>query len=394
MANAGIYIHIPFCLRKCFYCDFFSVPTDDPAVRKSYADALIKEIEFYGVKYGKAAGGGMKIDSLFFGGGTPSLMEPELIASVLEAVRENFDVTADCEISAECNPATLSASKLAGYKAAGINRLSIGAQSFDDEILQNLGRVHRASDIGRTVTMAREAGFDNLSLDLMFAVPGQDMAKWKKSLARALELKPQHLSFYSLEIAENTVFGRMFERGELKETPVESDRGMYSYAIDTLQKAGYRHYEISNAALPGRECRHNMKYWDFSDYIGIGAGAHSFVRGARYSNVANLEVYIDAMRGQAICAQAVTADCAENYYINKEADSAAEYVFTALRTEHGVVFEDFERKIGRKFWNFYSEVRGDFDKFVSGGFAVSDDRHIALTRKGIDISNKIMAIFV
>lgn len=377
---AGIYVHIPFCLKKCFYCDFFSKPIDDAALRKAFAEALLREIAFYGQKYGKK----LAVDTIFFGGGTPSLMEPGLMSAILDGLREAFDVAPDAEITAECNPATLTPEKLEGYRTAGINRLSIGVQSFDDKILARLGRIHRAADAIDTVAMARAAGFDNINLDLMFAVPGQGIGEWRESLKQALALKPEHLSFYSLEICENTVFDKLFRTGELQETPIEEDRRMYSIAMEETEKAGYEHYEISNAALPGRECRHNLKYWAFEEYLGLGPSAHSFMDGERFSNIRDIEKYLAAGAGEAV----------ESRHQNTFEDSVSEYVFTALRTKRGVVFADFAEKFGREFWDVYAEQRSEFEEFVRGGFAFCGDSRIALTRKGIDVSNRIMAMFV
>ena len=348
--NSGIYPHIPFCRKKCLYCDFYSEPCDDARLRAEYTKALIGEINYYGQKYSK----NLKADTIFFGGGTPSLMEPELIDSIIKALKGAFSITEDAEITMECNPATLDNEKLRGYKAAGVNRLSIGSQSFDEEVLSGLGRIHSAKDIEATVKAAREAGFDNISLDLMFAVPKQTMAKWKDSLEKTLSLKPEHLSFYSLEIAER------------------------------IKAAGYNHYEISNACLPGREARHNLKYWNLSDYLGFGPSAHSYMKGERHSNLADLRRYIEAGG----------VDCIEESYINDLEDDAVEYTFTALRTKDGVLFETFRQKFGQEFWDFHSEAKKEFEGYVQGGFAEEDCEHIALTQKGIDISNKIMALFV
>lgn len=397
MMPAGIYIHIPFCLRKCFYCDFYSEATNDEHVRKGYTRALLKEIGFYGAKYGKT----FIADTVFFGGGTPSLMEPELIEKILRMLKKNFFIAQDSEITMECNPATLTAEKLMKYRKLGVNRLSIGGQSFDDEILRKLGRVHKAEDIAKTVELARKAGFGNISLDLMFAVPGQTMDKWKDSMEKALCLKPEHLSFYSLEISENTVFGRMFREGRLRETPVEEDRRMYHTALDMTDKAGYNHYEISNCALKGRECRHNLKYWNLSEYMGLGAAAHSYIKNTRYSNLDNIIQYSHTMWSQDVASniriegsEAFGADCVVESSVNTYMDNVSDYTFTALRTKQGVVFEDFRKRLKNEFWDIYALQRAEFEMFVQKGYAESDGRHIALTRKGIDISNRIMSLFV
>ena len=249
--------------------------------------------------------------------------------------------------------------------------------------------------------LARQCGFDNINIDLMFAIPGQTMDIWLDTLRKAVVLSPEHLSFYSLEIAPGTVFGRMAEEGTLRETPVSADRRMYKRAVEETGKAGYVHYEISNAALPGKECRHNLKYWNFESYMGLGASAHSFIGGVRYANVNDTEGYINAMNREDLSAErrlgtseVFGAGCVSDYHINTFRDNAAEIAFTALRTRRGLVFSDFYRKTRREFWEIFDKERPAFEEFVRGGYAVSDSYHIALTLKGIDISNKIMALFV
>ena len=394
---AGIYVHRPFCLRKCFYCDFFSRPVDNFELRREYTRALIYEIAFYGEKYGK----NLKADTIFFGGGTPSLMEPKFIDSIIDALKKNFSISKQCEITMECNPATLTEDKLSGYKAAGVNRLSIGAQSFSDKILEGLGRLHKAADIEENFRLARKAGFENINLDLMFAVPGLITREWRRTVKKALNLRPEHLSFYSLEIAEGTVFDRMISDGVLRETPEGMDRRMYEVCLEEVCRAGFNHYEISNAALPERECRHNLKYWNFNEYLGIGASAHSFINRVRFSNINSIEYYIDAMKKQDTAkgcklgdSRVFGAGCVDHYHINSQTDNVSEYTFTALRTKRGVALRDFERKFDVDFWDVFRSEKERFEEYVRSGHAVSDSSHIALTHKGINISNKIMALFV
>ena len=394
---AGIYIHIPFCIRKCHYCDFFSIACDDPEMRKSYAMALLQEISYYGKCYGKD----FVADSIFFGGGTPSLMEPELINNIISALKRNFTITEDVEVTMECNPATLTPEKLAGYKDAGVNRLSIGVQSLNDEVLEELGRLHTSEDVVKTFKMARKAKFDNISLDLMFSVPKQGIRDWRSVVKRTAGLKPEHMSIYSLEIAENTEFGRRLKNHEMEEQIFSVDRTMYRIALEALRKRGLYRYEISNVARPGKECRHNLKYWSLEDYMALGTGAHGYIKGVRYSNVSNIENYISMMKNQDLFnlnklgeSEAYGADCVDYYHINSFMDNVSEYTFTALRTRGGVDFKKFEEMFNRSFWDVYSNEKEEFDSYVRSGFAVSDDEHIALTLDGIDISNRIMAIFV
>lgn len=394
---AGIYVHIPFCLRKCPYCDFYSVPKDDRTLRREYTEALMKEAAFYGARYGKD----LIVDSIFFGGGTPSLMEPQYMEAIIRSLFKHFNVTENCEITMECNPATMNAQKAEGYRKAGVNRISIGAQSFDDDVLKGLGRLHNAADIRKTFAAARDKGFDNISLDLMFAVPGLTAAIWKDTVKKAVEMKPDHLSFYSLEIAEDTEFYRMMKDGMISETSQATDRRMYASCLEIISDAGFRHYEISNGARFGKECMHNLKYWSFDEYIGLGASAHSFIGGVRFSNIASVKYYMQTMEKQDIAkgrhigqTPVEAAGCVDSFHINSRQDNYSEYVFTALRTDRGVVFEDFTRKTKGEFWDVFSQVKDGFEKYVDNGYAVSDTHHIGLTVKGIDISNKIMALFV
>lgn len=394
---AGIYIHIPFCIRKCHYCDFFSKAIDDPEKRKLYTLALLQEIAFYGAKYGKD----FKADTIFFGGGTPSLMEPELIYKIIQALKKNFTIDENTEISMECNPATLTKKTLAGYKEAGVNRLSIGVQSMDDEVLEEMGRLHKSNDIGKTMNMCKKTGFDNVSFDLMFSVPKLGIKKWRSTVKRASGLKPDHISFYSLEIAENTEFWRRLRAGEIREQLASIDRVMYHMAIEILEKRGFHQYEISNMALPGKECRHNKKYWSMEEYMGLGAGAHAFIGGVRYSNICDIDEYITMMKNQDLTSESKLgrtkvygADCVDNYHVNTVEDNMSEYVFTGLRTSKGIVFKDFQKTFGKEFWSIFGHEKEEFESYVRGGFAVSDEDHIALTKSGMDISNRIMVLFV
>ena len=394
---AGIYIHIPFCIRKCYYCDFFSKPIDDREVRKEYTKALLQEISFYGKKYGKD----LKADSIFFGGGTPSLMEDELIDKIIKALKGAFDIADDCEITMECNPATADYERLVGYKNAGVNRISVGAQSFRDELLENLGRVHKVEDTRTTIRLARKAGIKNVSVDLMFAIPGLGPINWRKTIKAAVGTKATHISFYSLEIAEDTEFGRRHKEGRLKETSIFIDRKMYHDAIKILKQKEFNHYEISNMARPGFECRHNLKYWTFEDYLGLGASAHGFIKGVRYSNISDIDGYINQLHNQDFSSDRLLgkegvygAACVDSFYVNTYEDNVSEYVFTALRTSAGVNFKDFKEKMKNDFWDVFGAQRNEFESYVKEGYAISDDEHIALTPYGMDISNSIMALFV
>lgn len=406
MRNIGIYIHIPFCLRKCPYCDFYSVAevqqgkAETDAMRGRFVKAICREIEAGGRKYGFAApeGESRQVDTIFFGGGTPSLLSADELEGILTAVKKSFPIWENAEISMECNPATASAARLAAYRNLGINRLSIGAQSFDDGVLRILGRLHSSADTLRTVEEARRAGFDNISLDLMFAIPDQTEEIWKDTLRQALELDPQHISFYSLEFMDGTPFTRQLEKGEIAETEAEADRKMYRMALDILEEGGFGQYEISNAAHGiGNVCRHNMKYWGLEEYLGFGPSAHSYMvgsdgRGMRFNNVSSIEKYLKSWEDHL---EDVGASAVEAFSENTLIDDVSEYIFTGLRKNSGIDLGDFRRRFGKDLWEFYGDqVREEFEEYAEGGFAVETDEKIRLTVKGMNISNRIMALFV
>ena len=423
MNNLGIYIHIPFCLRKCPYCDFYSVAeaqvgaAETVDLKGRFVKALCREIAAGGRKYGMSAGekacfkekqreGSRKVDTIFFGGGTPSLLSADELEEILTAVKKSFPISKNAEISIECNPATASAEKLAAYRNLGINRLSIGTQSFDDRVLKILGRMHNSADTLRTVEEARRAGFDNISLDLMFAIPGQTEKIWKDSLRQALELKPQHISFYSLEFMDGTPFTRKLEKGEIAETDAEADRKMYRMALDILTEEGFEQYEISNAAHGTRNiCRHNLKYWSLEEYLGFGPSAHSYMtgadgRGMRFNNVNSIEIYLksweDTLEDEGLSAgQPEVPSAVEAFSENTLMDDVSEYIFTGLRKNSGIELGDFRSRFGKNLWEFYGEdVREKFVEYAEGGFAVKTDENIRLTVDGMNISNRIMALFV
>lgn len=397
--NKGLYIHIPFCLQKCHYCDFYSEAGTSSDFRAKYVDAICREIEWFGGRQGLASQQSRQnrqnwqVDTVFLGGGTPSILEEEQTERIISAVFDNFSVAKDAEISMECNPATLTEKKLSAYRSAGINRLSLGVQSMEPTILKIMGRAHKPEDVIDNVKLARKAGFDNMNLDVMFGVPGQNMEIWKDTVRKVLDMEPEHLSFYTLEVAEGTEFYRRLAGGLLNETAPEEDRKMYHWMLETLDKAGYEHYEISNAAKAGYQCRHNLKYWSLEDYIGIGAAAHSFIANRRFSNEANASRYIDAVLG-AETAAAITPPWAEWSQENSWEDSITDYMFTALRLVKGVEKTDFAEKFGKEFWAAFADRKSQFEQYVAQGDAGEDGERIWISRQGMDIANEIIAIFL
>jgi len=392
----GIYIHIPFCVKKCAYCDFLSFEGQDVLIHKVYAKALISEIESHALAYGND----YSVDSVFIGGGTPSLILPSMIDDILRTIKDRFNMGINAEITIEANPKTLTEVKLESYLNSGINRISIGAQSFNDFMLRIMGRPHFAEDIPATFAMARNAGFQNINLDLIFAVPGQDMNIWKDTLRKAIGLDPEHISFYSLQIEKGTKFYELFETGPYEKISDRLDREMYHYAVMRLQDAGYTRYEISNAARSGYECRHNIKYWTLEDYLGAGVSAHSYVGGKRFGNTKDIETYIELNLEPQLVedengndSEVAYKRLRESSHENSTADDISEYMFTGLRMMKGVGLDDFERRFGRPMKHVYSNHWLWIERHIQEGSLIVENGRIMLTDKGIDISNKVMGDF-
>ena len=392
----GIYVHIPFCVQRCPYCGFYSNAGRSPAEIHDYFGLLKNEL---GIKKALMEHG-YTVDSVYFGGGTPSLADTDDIAGLIDEIRGSFSLADDAEISLEYNPGTLSGSKLAALRAACVDRLSIGAQSFDDEILGTLGRIHSKEDTIRAFYDAREAGFSNINLDLMFAVPGMSMASWESTLASTLELGPEHVSYYSLQIEEGTEFYNDYRSGKLDVIPDGIDREMYHRTLDMLEAGGYGQYEISNSSLPGFECRHNLKYWTFADYLGIGASASSFIGGVRTTNA--FDEYFRLMTGAPDDIHHEDGEELEKFVMglssehhrNSGFDDMSEYVFTALRLKKGVDLGDFRERFGMGLYEAFPEAKEELGSFIDGGYIKEDAGKLRLTREGFDISNKIMSLFV
>jgi oxygen-independent coproporphyrinogen III oxidase len=291
----SLYVHIPFCTRKCVYCDFYSIET--VALMEGFLGALEKEIAL-----SADAGKGEVFDTLFFGGGTPSLMAVSQLDRVMRSLRSAFAIAPGAEITLEANPGTVSRETLSGYRSLGVNRLSIGVQSFDEQELRFLGRIHNAGDAERCVSLAREAGFANVSVDLIYSLPGQSVEQWERTLSRALALRPDHVSAYSLIVEDDTPLARMVSAKLVSPNPVDAEAALYDHTMQRLADAGFEHYEVSSYARPGRRSLHNSAYWSHAGYLGFGPSAHSFWRtgpgGAhvRWANVAAVSRYCDSLR--------------------------------------------------------------------------------------------------
>ena len=394
----GIYVHIPFCIRKCLYCDFLSAPSDE-TTRESYVNALLAEIDAQAPLYK-----GFQVHTVFFGGGTPSLLMPEQTAAILERLYQRFSFLPEkeMEITLEANPGTLTEEKLRAWRQAGVNRLSIGLQSAHDEELKSLGRIHTWKEFLWGYEAARRAGFSNLNIDLMSALPGQSVDSWMDTLENVVELRPEHISAYSLIIEEGTPFYDWYgpqdaaseKRQMEKRKPLpseEEDRLMYERTGEYLAKRGYGRYEISNYALPGFTCRHNLAYWERTDYAGFGLGAASLRENVRWSNTAELAEYL-AHAGQT----------SEETRIKKEMsrlsiqDQMEEFMFLGLRKTEGVSASTFERLYGKPLEAVYEEL---VERLIREGLLLRYQKEdgsvfFRLSDKGIDVSNYALAMFL
>lgn len=375
--TASLYLHIPFCHTRCHYCDFNTYAGILP-LREPYVRALLKEISLAGEMARLPSGEPRRAPTIFFGGGTPSLLTAAQIARLLAGCRLAFAVDEDAEISLEANPGTLDLPHLQKIRAAGIQRLSLGAQSFDAELLHTLGRIHTPEEIGQAVHQARQAGFRSLNLDCMFGLPAQTMHHWHKTLDQALMLRPEHLSLYSLIIEEGTPFFTWTHEGRI--TPGDEDlcADMYEYARERLRTEGYTHYEISNWALPGHQCQHNLTYWWNLPYIGLGAGAHSFFAGARSSVVREPREYIRLLaRGQRPLAESAEVS---------RLQEITETAFLGLRTLAGLHLPTFKQRFGESFDDFVGERLRPVEE---AGLLTRTHDWLRLSARGLLLGNEV-----
>lgn len=382
-----LYIHIPFCARKCAYCDFLSFVAPERAYR-DYMDKLIEEI------YGQSGNfAGYCVTTVFVGGGTPSVLPAFLIEELFAVLYECFDIAEDAEITLESNPGTLTMEKLETYRQSGINRLSIGLQSADDQELRYLGRIHSYDDFLKSYQRARQAGFENINVDLMSALPGQTVHSWKTTLRKVMMLKPEHISAYSLIIEEGTPFyarygGEILNRGGeevLPDLPDEdADREMYHLTKELMHAQGYGRYEISNYARPGYECRHNIGYWNGTEYLGLGLGASSYTFGFRYHNTTDFKEYLSLnLREGGAAARDIQELSLE--------DRMEEFMFLGLRMMQGVSGSEFLERFGQNMWNVYGDV---LPRLQEQGLIEVDAPWVRLTELGIDVSNVVLSEFL
>lgn len=381
MNKLELYFHIPFCVRKCLYCDFLSAPADK-TVQNAYMEALIKETVCRAGEYEKYLA-----DTIFIGGGTPSAVDAEWMEKLLSAVYQNFRVSDKAEITMEVNPGTVDADRLEQYKKAGVNRLSIGLQSADNEELKRIGRIHSWEDFEKTYRLVRQAGFANVNVDVMSALPGQSVDSYCNTLQKILALNPppEHISAYSLIVEEGTPFYRMREEGKLPLPDEDEERLMYEQTENILGQAGYERYEISNYAKKGYECRHNCGYWRRTEYVGFGIGAASLVRETRFQNENSLSQYLDN-----------PLECRNAVQRLDENDCMEEFMFLGLRMTAGVSMSEFEKCFSRSMDDVYREVirKNCADGLLCVRKCADGDRRVALTKRGLDLSNYVMAQFL
>jgi oxygen-independent coproporphyrinogen-3 oxidase len=372
--SLGLYVHIPFCSAICNYCNF-NRGLFDAALKERYVAALLAEIA--------EAGDGSPADTIYFGGGTPSLLEPSEVRAIIETCRRAWDVASYAEITLEANPETATPERLAGFRAAGVNRLSIGVQSFSDAELRRLSRLHSADKATAAFRAARVTGFDNVSLDLMMWLPQQSVPQWLESVDALIELGPEHASMYLLEIYPNAPLRDAMARGAWSVAPEDDAAEMYLSGLDRMDNAGYVQYEISNVARPGRESRHNLKYWTDGEWLGFGCGAHSTRRGVRWKNRAAPEEYIAAVTagGQLATDRRVLTD----------AERLEEALFMGLRLNDGLDLQEVKSRYAVDVWQEYGR---ELQPFVDGGLLVYDGRSLRMPRQGMLLAHEVMAVFI
>ncbi len=374
--DLGVYIHIPFCLRKCKYCDFLSFVSDDETMKK-YVESLCKEIRGFFLKEKE-----YQVTTVYLGGGTPSILKAEWISKILTTLKEHAFIVPEAEISTEANPGTITEEKLKVYKECGINRLSIGLQSTEAKELSYLGRIHSYEEFLEGYHLARKTGFTNINIDLMSAVPYQNMETWNKTLDRVLSLKPEHISAYSLIVEEGTPF---YEDENLDALIPDEDteREMYEITENILSEQGYHRYEVSNYSLPGKECAHNILYWKRGDYIGFGLGASSCIRETRFKNTDDMKEYLSQPWKE--------LSAREEIEILPIEEQMAETMILGLRMTEGVSKEEFLNRYHVSMEKVYGDI---IKKYIEKGLLTYKDGFVRFTKQGLDLSNMVLCEFL
>ena len=375
---AGLYIHIPFCKSRCSYCDFATdVWRSDEGVER-YVSALEREISTFEFRISNSETA--EIDTVYFGGGTPSLLSPSQLDRIRKLVVKRFDVNSNAEITLEMNPATVTPKKLAAFRSSGVNRASFGVQTFDDRALKLLARGHDADDARTTFKMLRDAGFDNISFDLIAGLPGQTLDNWRENLDEAIVMSPEHLSLYLLEIHEGTPLADQVRSKRQPQPDSELAAEMYELMLDRLAAAGYLQYEISNFAKPGFESRHNSKYWTLDPVFGFGVSAHSFDGHQRYANERDTAKYVALLERNE-----------SPEVMREDIDEASEFIFLGLRLENGISLLDYKQRFDR---DLMGEFSSEIARLISDGLVQDNKDRLKLTRLGKLYSNEVFAVFV
>jgi oxygen-independent coproporphyrinogen-3 oxidase len=373
MKEMSLYIHIPFCKQKCLYCDFPSYAGKESLINE-YIRALNEEILRKCSKY--------KIASIFVGGGTPSYLNEINLESLLKTINL-LDFKDEFEFTIECNPGTLNEEKLALMKNYNVNRISMGLQTTNDNILKEIGRIHSFEEFKKNYNQARKAGFENINVDLMFGLPNQSMKDWKVSLEDVMSLEPDHISAYSLIIEEGTCFYNLYNNDKLNIPNEEEERSMYLFTKGFLEDYGYNQYEISNYAKVNKECFHNKVYWKCNEYLGLGVSASSFVDEKRFKNIDDIKIYIEKINNN--------EDVTEEIHVNNINDDMEEFMFMGLRMIEGINLKTFKKRFGKDVFDIYDEV---IKNNIKKGLLVVDSGKLYLSEKGIELSNYVMSDFI
>ena len=363
----GLYVHIPYCVKKCNYCDFCSLPQGGAGVPDDYVEALCAEIASY------KRDDRLCLDTVYFGGGTPSLLSPLQMEKIVLEICNAFYISESAEITLEANPGTVTEEKAVAYKRLGFNRVSLGLQSIHEKEMKKLGRIHNYQDFLSSFNLLRKAGFDNINVDLMYGIPYQSKDSFKETLDAVIGLSPEHISAYGLILEAGTP---LFSEIDVLPLPTQDEEcDMYDACRDLLKKSGYEHYEISNYAKPGKRSRHNMLYWNLTDYIGVGAAAHSYFEGERYSNTDSVSEYISSRKA------------GDNTRITSDVDAEFEYVMLKLRLSDGFSLSEYEERFGSSFTDGKEDI---IRKFIEQGLMTLSDGRLALTERGFYLSNSIL----
>ena len=379
LVTMGMYIHIPFCIKKCNYCDFFSLPFKDQSYLDKYTQALLNEIKVRGQHMLS-----VQLESIYLGGGTPSLLNGQQLKSILETIAKEFALLPGAEVTLEANPATLDKIKLAQMEEAGINRISLGVQSFFNDELTLLGRVHNAKAVMETIELLHTRGWKNFNLDLIYGLPGQSLDKWMQSLKQAADCHPSHLSIYLLQLEEETPMGKDVAGGRLKMLDEDDEWYMFDQAMEYLEGKEFDHYEISNFCRPGNECRHNLRYWKAEEYLGLGAGAVSFKNGGRFMNEPHLKQYVDTL---STCKQWPVKELERM----SERELMTDALILGLRLCAGIDLNQFKQRFGVDITSEYKEI---IAYYRDGGLLNIVNGHLKFTKAGYFLSNQVLCQFM